>query len=302
MTHKLVGKIYSGTDISWRSEEILEELKVGFCKICGFHHAYPYPSAEFLAEYYQVYEIPIPLCSEERDRIARMIASKISTAGGIIDVGCGKGELLEVLAKYGFSNLYGSEFGSMRSDSCKLRTDIPILPYDIPGLCRWCKQESKIFDCVILINVLEHVPDPIVLMRQLKDIISPQGLLMFCVPNDFNPLQMVYLEKTEVKPWFLVLPDHVNYFSLETIDVVMEKAGYEIVDKSCQYPLELFLLQGDDYVERPEVGKICHRKRLEFEKSFMKVGQADLLEKIYKGFSQLGIGRDLYIFAKPLAR
>ncbi len=300
MIHKLVGKVYSGSDILWRSKDIVEDLVVGFCETCGFHHAYPYPGSGFLAEYYDGYEMPIPLHPEEQERIGRMIASKLNTSDSIIDIGCGKGEILDVLVKQGFTNLFGSEYGSMGKDARRRNPEITILLYDIAGLCNWCKQESKTFDGVILVNVLEHVPEPIILLNELKGMLSPQGLLMFCVPNDFSLLQMVHLKNTGVRPWFITLPDHINYFSLQKIDGIMARAGYEVVYKTAQYPLEVFLLQGDDYVARPETGKLCHNKRKTFEKAFLDAGREKEKEDLYEGFAKLGIGRNMYVFAKSV--
>lgn len=298
MKHKLVGKIFSGEEINWRSNKILPDLKVGFCEVCGFYHAYPYPSDDFLSKYYESYEIPFPLHHEELDRIVRLVYSRIKSSANIVDLGCGKGELLAILKKYGFTNLYGTEFGSMKEDAKRLNS-VTIFSYDLFEFCKWCKKESRSFDCAILINVLEHIPKPINLMRQLRGILSPEGIIIFCIPNDFNVLQQVYLKKTQRKPWFLTLPDHINFFSLKTIDGFLEKAGYEIIHKTVQYPLEIFLLQGDDYVAIPELGKSCHNKRVEFEKAFKEVGQEQKLEELYEGFTKMGIGRDMYVFAKP---
>lgn len=299
MKHKLIGKVYSGDEIIWRSSKILPDLKVGFCETCSFYHAYPYPNEDFLSNYYDGYKIPCPLHQEELDRVSKMIGSRFSTSADIVDIGCGKGELLATLKKHGFKNLYGTEFGHMAEEAKKMEA-ITIFPYDIYGFCEWCKKESRIFDCVILINVLEHVPNPKNLLKQLKNILSPEGLLVFCVPNDFSVLQKIYLDKTQSKPWFLILPDHINYFSLETIDGVLEKTGYKLINKTVQYPLEFFLLQGDDYVANPELGKSCHNKRVKFEKTFNEVGQDQRLEHIYEGFANIGVGRDMYIFAKSI--
>jgi SAM-dependent methyltransferase len=298
MNHKLIGRIYSGEEITWRSRQILPDLEIGFCEICGFYHAHPYPSDQFLADYYRSYQMLCPLHNEERDRIARLLLSRVRTSDTVIDIGCGKGEMLATLLAYGFRNLYGAEYGSMIEDSRKLES-ITILPYDIAGLCEWSEAESKTFDCAILINVFEHVPEPIDLIMQIRKILSPGGMLMFVVPNDFNMLQKVYLEKTKGKPWFLILPDHVNFFSLETIDGVMQKAGYEIIHRTVQYPLEFFLLQGDDYVATPEIGRSCHNKRVIFEKAFRETGRDKEFEQLYEGLAKIGIGRDMYIFAKP---
>lgn len=299
MEHKLVGRIFSGEEINWRSKETLRGLKVGFCEVCGFHHAYPYPEDDFLSKYYNSYEIPFPLHKEELDRIAGLVHSKIKNPASIIDLGCGKGELLAMLDEHGFTNLYGTEVGPMREEAKKLKS-ATIFSFNIFDLCKWCKEESRTFDCVILINVLEHIPGPISLMKQLKGILSSDSILLFCVPNDFNVLQEVYLKKTRRRPWFLTLPDHVNYFSLKTIDKFLEKTGYEIIHKTVQYPLEMFLLQGDDYVAMPEIGKSCHNKRVKFTEAFKEAGQEQELEQLYEGFAEMGIGRDMYIFAKPI--
>ena len=301
MEHRLVGKIYSQEELIWRSENILSDIKVGFCETCGFHHAYPYPSDDFLRNYYREYQIICPYHNhtEERKRFARLILSKVKKSASIIDIGCGKGEMLSILSDYGFNNLYGTEFGCMLEEAKKLKS-FTVLAYDIEELCNWCEKESKTFDCAILINVFEHVPEPIHLMTKIKKILSPEGIIVFCIPNDFNKLQMAYLEKTKSNPWFLILPDHLNFISLENIDVVLSKAGYSLIYKTVQYPLELFLLQGDDYVVRPELGGMCHNKRLIFENAFKETGREQDLELLYEGFAKLGIGRDMYIFAQPL--
>ncbi|HOE16842.1 MAG TPA: class I SAM-dependent methyltransferase [Syntrophorhabdaceae bacterium] len=296
--HRLTGRIFEGDEITWRSKEVLQEIKIGYCKDCGFYHADPYPSEEFLKDYYQSYEIPCPLYIEERFRIARLLLSYLKEDSSIVDIGCGKGEMLEVLHKCGFKNLYGTEFGVLRNQSKRI-SPITILPYDVNGFCDWCKKEAKRFDCTILINVLEHVPEPVYLLRRIKDIITTDGMLMFVVPNDFNVLQQVYLEKNKTKPWFLILPDHVNFFTINDIDNVVERAGYQVIRKTVQFPLEFFLLQGDDYVAAPKTGKKCHKKRVAFEKAFLEVGKLKELEELYSGFAKMAIGRVMYVFAKP---
>lgn len=298
MNHKLIDRIYYGEDLTWRSKEILPQLKVGFCTTCGFYHAYPYPDKDFLRRYYSTYEIPCPLHQEERDRIARILKTKIEASAAAIDIGCGKGEMLASLMGHGFTNLFGSEFGFMREKASKLEA-VTILPYSTEDLVQWCKRESRTFDCALLINVVEHVPEPIDLFAQMKSILSPEGIIMFSIPNDFNVLQQVYLEKSKQKPWFLILPDHLNFISLERIDGVMNRAGYEVIYKTVQYPMELFLLQGDDYVSRPEIGKDCHAKRVEFERSLLCAGKERVIERLYEGFANAGVGRDMYVIAKP---
>lgn len=296
--HELVGRIFEGDELTWRSHNVLQETKVGFCRYCGFYHAYPYPSEDYLKDYYQSYEIPCPLHKEERFRIAKLLQSYLKEDAFIVDIGCGKGEMLEVLSKSGFNNLYGTEFGVLRKQPMKA-SSIKILPYDIAGFCDWCKENKREFDCAILVNVFEHVPEPVYLMKRIKEVLAPDGLLMFVVPNDFNLLQRIYLKKSGAKPWFLILPDHLNFFNISDIDFIVQKAGYQTINKTVQFPIEFFLLQGDDYVNVPSNGRKCHKKRVAFENSFIRTERQNELETLYNGFAKIGIGRVMYVFARP---
>ena len=64
------------------------------------------------------------------------------------------------------------------------------------------------------------------------------------------------------------------------------------------FPLELFLLMGQDYVKNPKIGKKIHLERIQFEKSFVKRKETELKRKIYQKLAEIGIGRTAIIYAK----
>ena len=76
--------------------------------------------------------------------------------------------------------------------------------------------------------------------------------------------------------------------------------GFEEVCVTTTFPMEFFLLMGDNYVGNDSLGRACHYKRKNFEFAFKKAGITELKQKIYQEFANLDIGRDIVaIFKKP---
>ena len=57
---------------------------------------------------------------------------------------------------------------------------------------------------------------------------------------------------------------------------------------------------GGNYIGNDEVGKKCHIKRMNFEKSMRLNSENDLLEKLYMDFAKRGIGREVVMYAKKI--
>jgi len=74
---------------NWRNCEPLPSVKVGFCDICGFIHADPYPHADFLSAYYSTYEMPTSQANLAET--ARFLATTLPKAATVLDIGCGDG-------------------------------------------------------------------------------------------------------------------------------------------------------------------------------------------------------------------
>jgi SAM-dependent methyltransferase len=118
---------------------------------------------------------------------------------------------------------------------------------------------------VVTTNVLEHVLDPSALLRTIRGMLAPDGLVVVRVPNDFNPLQAMAQAALGHDPWWIAAPDHVNYFDHASLRRVVEAAGFETVDQWGDFPMELFLLMGDDYIADRALGPTCHGRRQRLE-------------------------------------
>ena len=125
-------------------------------------------------------------------------------------------------------------------------------------------------------------------------LIVPGGLIVIRVPNDFTPLQESAQRALGTDPWWIAFPDHINYFNFDSLRRFLSGNDFQVVDELGDFPMELFLLFGDNYVGQPEVGNACHQRRVKFELGV----PGELRRKLYRSFAQNGIGRDCLVFAR----
>ena len=74
----------------------------------------------------------------------------------------------------------------------------------------------------------------------------------------------------------------------------LEKLDFKIILSTTDFPMELFLLMGEDYIENNKIGSICHQKRMKFELSISD----EIRKDIYNSLASLGIGRSCIVYAK----
>ena len=201
----------------------------------------------------------------------------------VLDVGAGIGEFVSAAADAGFQ-ASGIEPSEEAAATARER-GLEVATTDLAGLTG----AGGAFDAVVLINVLEHVPDAALTLRQVGALLAPGGACFVQVPNDFNPLQLAAQEKLGLPSWWVAVPDHVNYFSFESLSGLASKLGLDTVEISTDFPMEMFLLMGMDYVSDPSQGRICHGYRVEFERSVPAETRRDL----YRSFAEQGIGRQV---------
>jgi SAM-dependent methyltransferase len=213
--------------------------------------------------------------------------------GKVLEIGCGDGRKLAVFHRLGFS-CFGFE-PSSRDLGTAASYGVPVSPrmFDVDLALSWGP-----FDYLFLSNVLEHVPDPEGLLRAVRPLLVPDGQLFINVPNDLNALQTAYLESSGREAWFIDPPEHLSYFSSETLSRLCAAVGFEVVRKTTRFPMEMFLRMGDDYGSDPRKGRRCHQRRVAFERSFMH-GLELVLWSFYDGLASRGFGRELIFLCRP---
>ena len=154
------------------------------------------------------------------------------------------------------------------------------------------------YDVINLGLVLEHIPYPEKMLGLLKKQLNYDGILCIIVPNDFNPFQILLRDNLNFKDWWVAPPHHINYFNFQSLTRLLEKCGFSVIHQESTFPIDMFLLMGENYLNNDEVGRKCHKKRMNFEKAMRLNEDESLLERLYSDFAKQGIGREIVLYAK----
>ena len=210
-----------------------------------------------------------------------------------LDIGCGTGDVVRAVAAAGWDavGIEPAEDFAEVGRAAGLRIETTTAG---SYLERWRASGDAPFDGITFLNVLEHVPDPRGMVIDAGSALAPGGRLVVRVPNDFNPLQEVAIKHLGGPPWWISVPDHVNYFDHASIASLVEGTGLEVVDRLTDFPMELFLLMGDDYRADRAVGRASHHKRVRMEMAL----DPDLRRAMGRSWVALGLGRNAFVVAR----
>lgn len=264
----------------------------------GFWYVDPAPTLEELEQFYkhEFYQREKPLYLEhtarERDywqswwqlRLQRM-AHTLGGPGRLLDVGASGGFFLDCAQQQGWQ-VFGVEPSQQAAAYATTHFGLEIFEghfehYDAP---------PGSFDAIHLSFVLEHVPNPRAFLKQALALLREGGCLWIEVPNDFNVLQETIVTRLAKERWWIVPEHHLNYFDFKSLTVLMEEIGAPERYRMGSFPMEFFVLMGDDYIGNDTVGKECHSKRMRFEQHLLAYSPESLAQ-IYEKMAEAGLGR-----------
>jgi 2-polyprenyl-3-methyl-5-hydroxy-6-metoxy-1,4-benzoquinol methylase len=311
-----MGAIAANTVVSWTDSDggdhdgSLVTRAKGFdviaCAICGFRHVIPLPEAAELERTYRdtyyTEEKPMFLAhaGEDQDWAALASSDRLESferllprdRRRLLDVGCGPGFFLKTAKERGWS-VQGLEPSRQAAEHARK------LGLDVVEDFFNARTASKLprFDVVHLNNVLEHVPNPLRVVRLARGLLAPGGLICLNVPNDFTPFQAGARAALSLSEWWVAPPHHLNYFDFESLSQLITSQGFAIAERSTSFPMELFLLMGLDYTNDPDLGRACHNQRKKFDLGLESAGLKETRRAFYRALAHAGIGREAVVIA-----
>jgi SAM-dependent methyltransferase len=149
-----------------------------------------------------------------RRRIIQSLVEKISTTlktQRILDVGCGTGANLKMLAAYGSAE--GVDISPQAVDFCRERGlnsvklgAIEQLPY-----------ENDSFELVTALDVIEHLDDDIAGLREMRRVLRPDGRILVFVPA----FMFLWGVQDDVS-------NHRRRYTLPSLLKTVEEAGFSV--------------------------------------------------------------------------
>lgn len=139
--------------------------------------------------------------------------------GVLLDVGCGSGHYLDLLRALGWSRLVGVDIGSRA-----VRTAVQSGLEAYEGDLRSVGFPDATFDAVSMSHVLEHVDDPVALLREVRRVTKPDGRIAIEVPNVESLVSRLLRDH-----WVGIdTPRHLVNFSRLGLHTALVRAGLTI--------------------------------------------------------------------------
>jgi SAM-dependent methyltransferase len=215
------------------------------CRACGFAQPAALPS---LDDYFgRMYD---QRWSEEwmeaefrdgtKDLIFREVVAQLServppTRRTLLDLGAHVGRLIQIAAQAGW-RAEGVELNPRTSEYAARATGLAVHRADLRDLVA----EGRRYAAVTLIDVLEHIPEPVEALRGVKGALEPGGWIAVKVPHGPNQLLKERIRGRVVRGYRPTVADnlvHVSHFTDGSLRMALERAGYVDVSITTAAPV-----------------------------------------------------------------
>lgn len=232
-------KVIDARDIRYRTTD--ESFSLVRCRNCGLVYVNPRPEKERIEGYYpQNYRTHNTIKSPEyiKSRMEKYRAPKRlalfrnpwymdwPTGATVLDIGCGAGELLLRLKEIG-CRAFGIDVDPQTSAALK-GLKFEVITCDIDGGTPY---EQAFFDVVVMRHSLEHVYNPVRVLKEVRRILKPDGFLVIGVPN----IDSTVFRLTKQQWEDLDVPRHLFHFTPSTLTAILQKAGFGLKDISYEF-------------------------------------------------------------------
>ncbi len=193
------------------------------CLNCGLIYANPEIKIKELYFSYKNMVDETYLHEEKGRRLsARIMLHRImefKRGGKFLDIGCAAGLLLDEARKLGWET-YGVELSRWAVKIAKERFNLELFE----GLLKDAKYPNIFFDVVIMVDVIEHLPDPLGTLKEIRRILKPDGLLCVCTPDIYSLISRLLKAK-----WWGLKRSHIFYFSKQSLTKMLAAVGFNVI-------------------------------------------------------------------------
>ncbi|MFN0166410.1 MAG: class I SAM-dependent methyltransferase [Bryobacteraceae bacterium] len=225
MVYRATDRLYATTD---------QKFSVVSCVGCGLIRLAPQPPSDELSRYYpaeywhdgahdaagRMEEVYRRFVLMDHLRFVERALRDADETGLVLDVGCGGGLFLHLLAERGIP-VIGLDF-SLSAASVSWRVNgVPTVcgslsrPPFPPGSCA----------AVTMFHVLEHLYDPAAYVEAAHELLRPEGRLIVQVPNAASWQFLLFGEAWNG----LDVPRHLFDFRASDLETLLEACGFEVM-------------------------------------------------------------------------
>jgi 2-polyprenyl-3-methyl-5-hydroxy-6-metoxy-1,4-benzoquinol methylase len=174
------------------------------------------PNNPSVAQYYRKQEIQIPDNLKALEVLNQMRPQR----GKLLEIGCFRGVFAECIRAAGWE-VTGLEpdAGAFRHAREKYGLNV------VHGVLPHPELKADTFDAVVLLHVIEHMPDPAANLREIRRLMKPGGVFVVETPR-FDSLMFKVLGRRERSVGNC--NGHIYFFTVPTLTRLLENNGFEV--------------------------------------------------------------------------
>lgn len=205
------------------------ETMVVKCSGCTARYARPFliPQGnpyDTEVDYFKIHE---PADVAEQGRTLMLVAERLlGRKGRVLELGCGRGILLKVAREMGWET-YGVEMTVQFAELAREHGVIEVAS----------AEEAKLlddnYDLVLMPAILEHLYDPISVLRRVGNALVADGILFLDIPNEASfsfAIGNLYSHPASINLSPTFSPYHVIGFSSQSVATALKLSGFDVVD------------------------------------------------------------------------
>jgi 2-polyprenyl-3-methyl-5-hydroxy-6-metoxy-1,4-benzoquinol methylase len=206
------------------------------CRACGLTYVNPRATRERLEAKLQAWAAQDVLDAERLriafepatlDYFARFLARlerhRQLPGRRLLDIGCSTGALLTVARQRGW-DAGGVEVGRASARYAREALGLPVHHgslYDFAA-------PAASYDAVTLVEVIEHLAQPMDALRAVHRLLRPAGLLLVTTPNFDSLFRRLFGAR-----WWVVNceDEHIVLFNARTLAAMLDRCGFDVVER-----------------------------------------------------------------------
>ncbi len=204
------------------------------CASCGMIYLNPVFTDEALTRFYQdnhtgqsdMVDDDVEFYSAIYNQGLDLVKLRNPGIVNVLDYGCSGGFFLDVAKKSGVENCFGMELNKIEADISKSKG------HRIHNGLLESNPFIEKFDLITLWDVFEHIKDGKSYLTKFRDLLAEHGLLFLQVPNAMSLAARIMQEHSNMYDGL----EHVNLYAPDTLKLVAEQAGFEVVEMQTIIP------------------------------------------------------------------